>query len=236
MLKGNAMTAHHSFTLSLMLTVATAGLTGCDSSEPVAVGSTTQSGIESESALLLESIAQMGMEPMSTAEMAGLITMREEEKLARDVYTALSARWQNRIFANIAKSEQAHMDALLALLKKYQITDPAGTNGPGAFTDTTLQNLYGVLMEKGSVSAAEALQVGALIEDLDIADLKRHLSETDNTDITLVYDNLERGSRNHMRSFSRNLSVIGVTYTPQFITQEEYTSIIATPMETGRTR
>lgn len=236
MSKVNAMITHRSFTLSLMLMIATAGLTGCDSSDPVAVESTTQSGIESESGLLLESIAKMEVEPMSPAETAGLITMREEEKLARDVYIALNARWQNRIFANIAKSEQTHMDAVLALLKKYQITDPAGTNGAGVFTDTALQNLYAVLMAKGSVSAAEALTVGALIEDLDIADLKRHLSDTDNADITLVYGNLERGSRNHMRSFSRNLSMTGVTYTPQFITQEEYATIIATPMESGKTR
>ena len=54
--------------------------------------------------------------PLSQAEIDGLLYMREEEKLARDVYQALYAEWESPAFANIAVSEQQHMDSILALI------------------------------------------------------------------------------------------------------------------------
>ncbi len=53
-----------------------------------------------------------------------LIQLREEEKLARDVYLYLYTHWNQWIFSNIAKSEQQHMDAVKGLLDKYDIEDP----------------------------------------------------------------------------------------------------------------
>ena len=44
--------------------------------------------------------------------------MREEEKLARDVYVALGDRWGLRVFENIARAEQRHMDAVVAQLDR----------------------------------------------------------------------------------------------------------------------
>ncbi|MDP3667796.1 MAG: DUF2202 domain-containing protein, partial [Sediminibacterium sp.] len=70
-------------------------------------------------------------------------------------------------------------------------------------------------------------------EDLDIFDLKNALINIDNQDIRLVYDNLTKGSRNHMRSFYKNVLNVGGTYTPQYITQAEFDAIINSAMETG---
>lgn len=42
-----------------------------------------------------------------------------------------------------------------------------------------------------------------------------------------------KGSRNHLRAFISQLSGQGVTYTPQYITQEEFDAIIDSPLETG---
>jgi hypothetical protein len=78
-----------------------------------------------------------------------------------------------------------------------------------------------------------ALKVGAEIEDLDIKDLKLLLAETDNKDIQLVYQNLCRGSRNHMRSFNKQLLRSGVSYKAKYISQTELQSIISSPMERG---
>ncbi|MDP2030099.1 MAG: DUF2202 domain-containing protein [Thiobacillus sp.] len=49
-----------------------------------------------------------------------LLFMREEEKLARDVYLTLYETWGLAVFSNIASSEQSHMDALLKLLRTYR--------------------------------------------------------------------------------------------------------------------
>lgn len=172
-------------------------------------------------------------EPLNTDERTTLSFMREEEKLARDVYIFLYNKWALTIFNNISSSEQSHMNAILQLLNKYNLPDPVGSNGYGIFSNPVLQNLYTQLTAQGSVSLPYALKVGATIEDLDIYDLTIALTKVDNQDITLVYNNLVKGSRNHLRSFYSNIITAGGTYTPQYITQAEFDAIINSPMETG---
>ncbi|MCF8283999.1 MAG: DUF2202 domain-containing protein [Sphingobacteriales bacterium] len=172
-------------------------------------------------------------EAVSNDEIISLKIMREEEKLAHDVYVGLFNKWNVNAFSNISSSEQIHTTAISTLLKKYNITDPVGTNGVGVFTDTTLQNLYTNLITEGNKSALAALIVGATIEDLDIYDLKNWDAKIDNQDIKFVYQNLNKGSRNHMRSFYNEIIGAGGSYTAQFISQDELNAIVNTPKETG---
>ncbi|MBS1655301.1 MAG: DUF2202 domain-containing protein [Bacteroidetes bacterium] len=178
-------------------------------------------------------VAILPLEPLSTGENSLLLFMREEEKLARDVYIYMYHKWGSQVFANIKTSEQTHMDAMLMLINKYSLTDPVGNNGEGVFSNAALQTLYNQLIQQGSVSLAAALQVGATIEDKDIYDLLGGLALTDNQDITLVLNNLNKGSRNHMRAFYTNLTNAGATYTPQYITQVQFDAIISSGMERG---
>lgn len=169
---------------------------------------------------------------LSDEEKSDLLWMREEEKLARDVYNALYAKWGLMVFSNIAGSEQRHMDAILLLINKYGLVDPASTVA-GVFNDPVLQQLYTQLTAAGSVSLVEALKVGATIEDLDLSDLAEAQLRNDNADIKLVYDNLQKGSRNHLRTYYKQLLNNGVTYAAQYITQDELEAIVNSPMETG---
>lgn len=137
---------------------------------------------------------------LTPEEAAALLFMREEEKLARDVYTQLYALWGQPVFQNIAASEQAHMDEIKVLMDRYGLADPA--LGPGQFTDPNLQALYDQLMAQGSISVTDALNVGVLIEQTDIADLQARLAQTDNADLQLVFTNLMNGSYNHLAAFS----------------------------------
>ena len=139
----------------------------------------------------------------AAADEAAIVHMREEEKLARDVYTALGEQWGTQIFTNIAASEQRHMDQVATLLGTYGIEDPAAGNGPGEFTDPDLQALYDRLVAQGSTSLTDALGVGKAIEELDIADLKA--SATSAEDVQAVWDRLEAGSNNHLRAFESQL-------------------------------
>lgn len=170
---------------------------------------------------------------LSEAEESGLIFMREEEKLTRDVYMTLYDKWGLRIFSNIAQSEQTHTEAVRDLLVKYDVTDPVTDDSIGVFADPILQNLYDDLVEQGSVSIEEALKVGALIEDLDISDLQEEVAKTDNEDIQLVYENLMRGSRNHLRAFTKQLESYSESYDPQYLSQDEYDEIVGSERETG---
>lgn len=165
--------------------------------------------------------------PLTAAEEADLLHMREEEKLAGDVYTALYDQWGLPIFANIAGAERTHAAAVLVLLDRYGLADPAADNPPGVFTDPDLQALYDELLAQGNQSLADALYVGATIEEVDIVDLQQALSRTTRADITAVYSNLLRGSGNHLRAFVPQWErVTGQTYTPQVLSAAEYAAIM----------
>lgn len=138
---------------------------------------------------------------LTPAEQEGLIFMREEEKLARDVYDYFDGLYNLPIFANIATSEQRHMDAVLTLLNRYEVPDPAAGNEPGEFTNAMLQALYDDLIVQGVQSLEDALDVGILIEETDIADLEERLLAVVHNDIRRVYQNLLSASRNHLTAF-----------------------------------
>jgi hypothetical protein len=143
-------------------------------------------------------------QPLTEDEVYWLTYMREEEKLARDVYLELSKMWGSRIFTNIAASEQTHMDAIKKLLIKYGIEDPVLAD-LGKFANPDLQDLYESLMERGSISLLEALKVGVIIEVTDLADLKEGIDTSTHKDIKTVYNNLLEGSLNHLAAFNSNL-------------------------------
>ena len=169
-------------------------------------------------------------------EEATLIFMREEEKLARDVYLGMADEWGLSIFENIAESEQRHMDAVLELLDDRGIGDPVGDNPFGVFSDDSLQVLYEELIARGAESPDEALLVGATIEDLDIRDLRSAIAASSDGDVERVLGNLERASRNHLRAFSRQLDKHGIPYTPEYMDPGEYESVLASLSGRGRDR
>ena len=140
-------------------------------------------------------------------EEESLLYMREEEKLARDVYLALYDRWQLAIFKNISTSELRHMDAIKTLLVRYGVPDPA--LDPGKFTNPNLQLLYDALIiqgDSGDSSVTDALNVGVLIEETDIEDLLSGIAIARHNDIKRVYQNLMAGSENHWAAFQSVLS------------------------------
>ncbi|MCW4012337.1 MAG: DUF2202 domain-containing protein [Candidatus Bathyarchaeota archaeon] len=170
---------------------------------------------------------------LSEAEIEGLILMREEEKLARDVYLTLGETWDLNIFFNIAESEQTHTDAVKDLLDRYGIEDPVKDDTVGVFTSPVMKDLYDALVAQGETSLVDALIVGATVEDLDIYDLSELLDETDNPDIIVVYENLSKGSRNHLRAFVSQIESRDGIYEPQYISQEVYDEILSSSQERG---
>lgn len=145
----------------------------------------------------------IAVEPLTQIEIDHVTYMREEEKLARDVYQALAAEWDCPIFANISSSEQRHMDAVKNLIERHGLIDPVVSDEAGVFTNPDLQALYNQCVVAGTESLEAALNVGVLIEDTDIEDLATALAQTSAADVTRVFENLLAGSTNHLAAFQQ---------------------------------
>lgn len=152
-----------------------------------------------------------------------IILLREEEKLARDVYLTLSLQYDLLIFSNIARSEQYHMDLVAKLLDRYSPDyDPAEGNKIGEFENQWVQRMFNFLTTWGERSLLDALRVGVRVEDIDIFHLEYLLDISESyDDVSVIVQNLNAGSRNHMRSFvgalDRRDALYEIIYIPELI-------------------
>jgi len=168
---------------------------------------------------------QVTVAVLSAEEADTLLWMREEEKLARDIYLKLHQRWKKPVFQRIASSEQRHFEAIGNKIDLYGLIDPA-LPGLGQFTDAELQDTYDQLLMTGMTSYIKALTVGATIEDMDISDLQAAIEGTGDTALRNTYQNLLDGSKNHLRAFVQLLRGLGVDYTPQYIDALSFDAIV----------
>ena len=141
---------------------------------------------------------------LTATDAANILYIKQEEKVARDAYQALYAKWGHNTFANIAVSEQRHMDSMDGLIARYRLNDTTPAEA-GKFTIPELQTLYDELVAFGNQSLENALAVGVLIEQTDIADLQEAIAETRERPIKKVLNNLLNGSYNHLDAFTRAL-------------------------------
>lgn len=172
-------------------------------------------------------LAPTFQDALTSTDMAALQYMYEEEKLARDVYAAMYEIYGQRVFENIGQSEQTHMDAVKQLLDGYGITYPAALPA-GQFDNADLQKLYDDLIAQGKQSLADALKVGATVEEVDILDLEKRLASTQSADVQSVFENLKSGSYNHLNAFAGTLArTSGESYVPRYLSQEAYDAILS---------
>lgn len=171
---------------------------------------------------------------LDATETENLVYMREEEKLARDVYITSYETWSLPVFDNIAASEETHTTQVEDMIEKYRVTDPVVDDTVGVFVNPELASLYTTLVAQGSASSLAALYVGAAIEEIDMIDLQEAIDATDNADIQQLYENLMSGSRNHLRAYVGQIEDLGIVYEAQYLTQEEVDTIVDSPLERGR--
>lgn len=165
---------------------------------------------------------------LTTIETSDLQFMREEEKLARDVYLTMDQYWgdQTQVFAKIALSEETHTSTVDYLLEKFDVEDPVLNDTIGVFTNEELQALYNELIAKGKNSLIDGLHVGGLIEEKDMRDILAAISQTDERAIILAYSNLLDGSKSHLRAFVTVIEAQGLMYEAQILDPEEVELIL----------
>lgn len=176
-------------------------------------------------------IESMPRQAISDEEREGLVYLREEERLARDVLLSLYQKWQLELFAQVSQSEQTHTDTVRLLLEKYSIEEPAPVGTASSFENPDLGRLYTESVSAGQASVEAALTVAAFIEEVSITHIDARLQDTDNDDIKLAYENMMRGSRNHLRLFVSQLNTRGITYKPIRMSEKEFNEIITSRPE-----
>ena len=137
-------------TVSLMLAACSSGSDSSDTTVPLVTSTTVAASSDTEGVTPITPnglTATLSTVPasasVSSADAAGLIWMREAEKLAHDVYMTLGNVWGSNVFSNISQAENTHVSAVGTLLDRYDIKDPITSSEVGVFTDPTFTKLYG---------------------------------------------------------------------------------------------
>ena len=142
---------------------------------------------------------------LTPQEKKDLLFMYEEEKLAKDVYQTLGKMYPDMKVFNIYKAEINHNRAVANVLKHYNVELPSRVEEVGKFKNEKLQKLYNELVAKGKKSLKDALEVGIMIEVIDIKDLDEKIANAKSPDVIALFKFLRDGSYNHYNAFNRVL-------------------------------
>lgn len=170
------------------------------------------------------SIGFTQVDELTVTDVDDLNYLYEEERLAHDIYTELSDKWELSIFENIAKSEQLHFQHLLVIYENYGLRVPKIANGFYNYPELNL--LYDRFFEGGMMTLESSLTLAANLEEYNIADIERYLMHTQNVDLTLVYNSILEGSKNHLRAIHRNIQKHGYNYEPVFLGKSQFQQIL----------
>ena len=151
---------------------------------------------------------------VTEADIANLLYMLDEEKLANNVYVYFNEKFNRRVFQNISKSETVHQKAVVYLLNLFKVEVPEAKPA-GEFYHADLQELYTKLTTESKT-----------LQEHDIVDLQKAIDKTENEHIKRVFSNLKRASGFHLKAFVAHLRFLGVDYKPQLISQEEFNTIV----------
>jgi len=167
------------------------------------VGARMGMGQGSGGGMMGEGITTAAKGTLTAAQKTALAGVAQDEKLARDLYLALAAKYPSDVqFARIARAELMHLTAVRTMLDRYGIADPTKGQAAGVFTSASVQQLYDTLLA-GATDSTKALAAGVTVEKTDIADLTNALAGLTAPDVTQVYTHLRAGSERHLAAFSR---------------------------------
>jgi hypothetical protein len=169
---------------------------------------------------------------LTADEIEFIFAVREDEKIARDLYISFFGKFGLKPFENIGKAEDNHIKATEKLFDYYEIDYPA-LSGNGKFENAIRQKLFDSLLLKVNTEL-DAFKVMAVLEESNIVEYGAVIKTVVNPNIKMVIENLAKASANHFKAAIRQITALGGTYTPEFLTQEQYRAVIAIGFEKGK--
>jgi hypothetical protein len=171
-----------------------------------------QNSLPNNGAISTSNTTRMGTNN-TTAIQKSLAYMYDEERLAQEVYLAIYNKQPVQQLSKIAsKAEGRHIDAVKSLAQRYGVSTPYQQSG--RYQSPHIQSLYNELYSKGIRSKKDALEVGCMVEVIDVDDLNNYMNEAQKAnaqDVLETYTFLRKGSYNHYWAFDRGLQQIGVS-------------------------
>lgn len=166
---------------------------------------------------------------LSDAEVNGILSLREEEKVAYDVYTFMFEKYESKVFKNIAENEKDHMDKIKELIDQYNLNDPLSgiADQKGVFSSNKMKALYDEMIMAGNYGLLDALRAAARFEETDIVDLRKYLSSASDQTVINTYINLESGSQDHLRALVKDIKEEGISYKPSYLSKEDFDKIMS---------
>jgi len=171
-------------------------------------------------------LASYPNEALSEEQKYSLAYMWHEEKLAKEIYLELNKLYPTQQLENIAtRSEVVHIQLVQDLVQLYDINitnianyeinySPEELNNMpvGKFAIPEIESLYNTLFDYGRVSQRASLEVGCMVEVVDIVDLDKYIA-TAGTNQALVdtFTILKDGSYKHYWAFDKGLKNMGVS-------------------------
>lgn len=168
------------------------------------------------------------MSALNEDQKYALAYMWHEEKLAYDIYLELNSAHGNvddtQVLESIATmSETKHIASVEGLVEAYDINITNVDNNytiayseaelrtmpVGSFAIDAVQNLYDALYAKGENSIEDALEVGCMVEVVDIDDLNHYIDVADdNQALVDSFVFLRQGSYKHYWKFNDALKLL----------------------------
>jgi len=154
-----------------------------------------------------------------------LAYMWHEEKLAKEIYLQLNQLYPTQQLENIAtRSEVEHIRLVENLVQSYDInvTNIADyeinysakeleSMPVGKFAIPEIESLYNELYDYGRVSQRASLEVGCMVEVVDIIDLEKYILIADTNQAMIdTFTLLKNGSYEHYWAFDKGLKSMGV--------------------------
>lgn len=188
-------------------------------------------GRDAHLARIHEQIMASRAQPLGADEQRDLQRIREQRKLARDLYWDLAKHWGSLVLVRLGAAEQTHLNTLDTLLDHYGLSDPVAGHAVGESGDPKFQALHVQIVEVGHRSEMAASQAGLLVEEMSLSDLAAARARTRQPEIAAVYDDLLRNSRNHLRALFRQMQRFEGEYVPQSLSLSDFEAIVWTQPE-----
>lgn len=162
-----------------------------------------------------------------------LLFLLEEEKMIRDLSYKFSKQYEDKIFEDIYKAENSHIDPIQKIVRDYNLDDPSSDKDVGEFHNPQIQKFYDEFLEQGEKNKTFALKALLKALERNVSGLNKNINKTDKDGILFLFRNLKRSSKNHIRVLIDKIDSQGESYQPKHLSKAKFNSIKESEVDSG---